>query len=1002
MRREAYFTILLGILLVLCLTACGGGTKNVGTLDTATLDNGHDTSGATIGGFEVIRCNDDGQFDPELNPTLKLRLEESGNETALVVGIEDAELVNHVELEVRYDGDVVHATRSELHDIYGDNEVVSLEVLDVHGKTALGQYCVGEAPVRVTGDFATVYFAEGPSRTVSANNGPHTNSSGVDYAVYPDDENLPNIVAESDTDAGTARLTWYGAWHLADGSQDSLVTVADITPIGVFFNQSVDSNWAAMRADYSFDRLVTVSDITPVGVYYDQGTTGYRIEVSDNVDGASALALVKDVDWGGDELEQYSTSQGDAVPGELFPVFNRWTLNFDATTDYTYDDLSGQDTDEDGWVRLYITPHDGGDDGDVTSFRDVEVEGGTTVDPYRLVIQDYRIQVDGATGGLEDGTIFDKDTTLGSVVANETLTMSLESISGSFDALAFDGTDPDNWPEGLTQDFYDTAFNEAKDVLEWTITHGGAAGFRRTADWYDPGAASPIVGDPGEGVIFPDDDPESDVSAPEGQFGTYLPSDTEHTYHQDDFLEVYCYSPIAMNFDVDVTVDEDAATIIQYGENPEEPMTEFVLNEDNFTPITFEFGNDFPAEMTLCGLELLQMDPNTGLVIETSHVFNLIDNAELLDPGDYQIRDMGEDYVIFALVPGVVLEADAVYAFRFFSGNVWSSINKPAELLTTQPPPPPQDLMVLPEHTWPDIDELQVFYTDQKVRRNPNVYYDFETSSLQPEDDIAYLDELRVDGDEFYIKENGGLWPKVAVMQTSNPAMITQLSDGIADVYSFAPSPGRLLINISIITIEGNIGDETEYYSFKFFNDDGTAVGQGTFDFEPIGDFKTKPVGVNWGVNVFDREELDMNSRVYDDFTIDSTTVGWDAGRPDVLWFEFGGGWMFEILQDPEGTVASFDVNDNPNVHVYAIAREGGDNFFMEMSLRVIGLTAAGNTIAIHTLTPSDWRYPGVGSWPGRFTQGELFDLYLDDPHYAGQEYQFAQPLLVTGPDPNG
>ncbi|MBN2082181.1 hypothetical protein JW859_08225 [bacterium] len=1001
MRREAYFTILLGILLVLSLTACGG-SKNVGILETATLDNGHGTSGATIGGFEVIRCNEDGEFDPALNSTLKLRLQDYGDETALIVGVEDAELVNHVELEVRYDGDITHATRSEMNGIYGDNEVVSLEVLDVYGVTALGQVCVGEAPVRISGDFATVYFAEGPSKSVSAINGPHTNSAGVGYVVYPDDENIPNVFTESDVNAGTGQLVWHGAWHLADGSQDSLVTVADITPIGVYFNQSVTTTWMAMKADYNFDRLVTVNDITPVGVYYNMGTTGYRVEASDNVDTPAALTLVKDVPWNGDELEPASNAKGDAVPGELYPVFNRWSLAFDANSDFTWNQLSALDANNDDYVRLHITPHDGTVDGNVTTFRDIEVGGTVVVDPYRLVIQDYRIKAEGATGGAEDGTIFDKDTTLGSVVANDSVTFSLESISGSFDAIAFDGTDPGNWPAGMTQDFYDTAFNEARDVLEWTVSHGGAAGFRRTAAWYDNGDTSPIVGDPGEGVLFPDDDPESDVSAPEGRIGTYLPSDTEHAYHKDDFLEVFCYSPISMNFEFDVTIDEDAAIITAYGDNPDTPLTELILNEDNFVPIQFEFGNDFPAQMTLTGLELLQIDGNTGLVIETAHVFNLIDDTELLDPGDYQVREMGEDYVIYCLVPSTKLDSESFYAFRFFSGNVWSSINKPSDMLETQPPPDPQDLMVLPEHTWPDIDELQVFYADQKIRRNPNVYYSFETSSLEKEDEFAYLDELRVDGDEFFIRENGGLWPKVAVVQTSNPSTITQLSDGMADVYSFAPSPGRLLINISIITIEGNIGDETEYYSFKFFNDEGGAVGQGTFDFEPIGDFKTKPVGVNWGVNVFDREELAMNARAYDDFTVDSTTVGFDAARPDVLWFEFGGGWMYQTDQDPKGVSSSLDVSVSPNVHVYVEQRDGGENFYMELSLRVIGLTAAGNTIAIHSLTPSAWRYPGVPGWPGKFTQGELFDLFLDDPHYAGQEWQYPQPLLVTGPDPNG
>mgnify|MGYP002065198404 CR=1 FL=1 len=40
---------------------------------------------------------------------------------------------------------------------------------------------------------------------------------------------------------------------------------------------------------------------------------------------------------------------------------------------------------------------------------------------------------------------------------------------------------------------------------------------------------------------------------------------------------------------------------------PDEPMTELPMNEATFVPIQFEWGADFPATMTLTGLELLSV-----------------------------------------------------------------------------------------------------------------------------------------------------------------------------------------------------------------------------------------------------------------------------------------------------------------------------------------------------------------------------------------------------------
>lgn len=1009
MRTHVFFTILLGALLVLCLAACG--TKNVGVLDSATLDSGNSTSGVTLGEFEIIRANADGTFDPALNDTLSVRLEDRAGEPALVIGVHDAELVSNVALEVRFDPASTHAVRAEFNGLYGATETIEAAFLQVAGKAAVGQVCVAEPPAALAGDFATVYFAEGPTRSVSAAGGPHSNPKGVDDPVYPLGENIPNLVAESDTEADIATLTWYGAWHRADGNQDGLITVADITPIGFFFEQNVDDNWACMRADYNFDRFITVSDLTPIGVHFDQGTEGYRVEASDDVE-SPTLTPVQEVAWNGPEASPYSGNQGDAVSGELYPVFTRWQLEFSSGSAFTFDSLAALDDNGNDMVRLHVTPHDNTGDS-ATSFRDVNVEGGGGGDLGILVIDSYQIRVTNGEGGTGPGDeIFDEDNDVVTVYANAGvepdtgLELHLYSISGTFNAIAFDGTDnPDNWPEGMEQSDYDAAFTAARNKMEWRIEHDGAAGFRRTADWLDldSGQPSPITGDPGAGTVFPDDDPESDAAEPEGLVTTYLKSDAETTYPSDSNLEVHVYSPIQYEFGFDAEEDQIAVELTNYGEDPINPETELLLNEPTLMFILFDWGSGGPpAEMALTSMDLHEIDTGSGLSLGAIETFTYIEGVGEPEAGQFMILPSGEDdEIILVKVRGSTLAASAFYAFRFFSDNKWSSINKPAELLGTATPPPPQDLVVVPEQAWPAIDQIQFFYEDPVVRRNPDVYYDFGTGTIVPTDQTAYDDVLKTNGDEFFIQASGGLYPQVAVKETPNPANITSLADNILGVVMYETIPGRLVVDVTVISQEGGVGDPTRTYSFKFFNANGSAVGQGTFMMAPIGSFNVEPTGYDWGVNVWDRDVGELNMRTYDDFFVDGDTIGIDAVRPDVLWFEFGGGWVFDVEQDAEGVYADGDDIDSPNVRVRLVDRAGSGNFYMSFGLRIAGLSAAGNYLAIHALNIRAWEWPGIGAWPGMFDGGKSFDVQLDDPHYAGIEYTYPQPLFVTGTNPN-
>ena len=997
MRREL-LVILFGLLLTVFLSACGGSTKNIGTMEPAEIEDGRSTAGVTLEGFEVIRCDELGAFNPDLNDTLDLRLEESNGKTELVISVNDADLVSNIALEVRWDAEAVHVDSAEFNGIYGANDAIEGKFLGVAGKAGIAQVCIGSAPAELSGDFATVTFVDGPSRTVSAANGVH--GGDLSEILYPENEALPCFAPTSDPDNSNAMITWYGAYHKADGNQDSLITVADITPIGVYYNQSVATNWLAALADYKPDRLVEVGDITPIGVNYDTGTDGWRLEVSDDTVAdytPASNTLIAEVTWTDEEYYNPQSTADTITPGQLWPVFAQWEFPITTATDFTWDDLGAPDTNGNHFVRVWIVPFDDDKDG-IPASGDVEIYTEPVVVQDVLVIQNAEVRVTGTDNGSADD-VYNENTNTGTVAANaEDVDMSLHSLSGTFNAVVFDGSDPGNWPEGLTQAIYDQAFGLAAGAMTWDINHDDVAiGCRRTGDWLvlDSGTWG-SAGDPGTADVFPDYDPDTVDPAFEGGLDTFLGNAT--FYDEADVLKIVSYQDIELNLKFDVLKDEVAAELAYY-----EPA-ELNLNEATTLQMPFKWGsNGAPVDVSTTALELHEINTATGnsLGVIEDLEYTVEENPE---PGFFTIFEFEESTWITANVPGGNVGPSSSYAFRFQADGIWSTINLPADMLTTAEPPPAQELMVLPDHLYQDIDEIQFFYEEPMIRRLPSVYLDTDLGSLVPNDVEGYNDILKTTGDEFIIGVSGGIWPKVAIVETGDPNTINSLSDGMSGIISYLPSPGRLRCDVSVITTAGDPGDPDEEYSFKWFNSDASVVGQGTFTYTPTGTYQVQPVGRYWGVNVFDREEGDLADRDYTGKNIvDGSSVAGANPTPDVLWFEFGGGWMYESEQNAEGIYSSASAADDVNVLVHLVNSVTDEDFYMGLGVRAAGLTTSGDIIAIHSLTQLAWTYSGIPAWPGKLESGQSYDVWLDDPAFAGGdgEYHYSTPLVVTGPNPN-
>jgi len=133
---------------------------------------------------------------------------------------------------------------------------------------------------------------------------------------------------------------------------------------------------------------------------------------------------------------------------------------------------------------------------------------------------------------------------------------------------------------------------------------------------------------------------------------------------------------------------------------------------------------------------------------------------------------------------------------------------------------------------------------------------------------------------------------------------------------------------------------------------------------------------VNWAVNVYDRENtptatIDDIVGLYNNRIINHAHNG--SARPDVLWFQFNGGYVF---------------NDSPAFNTRAVFEwwDGNGNSFSPayatVDLRVVGVGANGDYIATHVVTEQDY-FGGGGA--GNFVDGMSFIVHLQDPKYPGQ-----------------
>ncbi len=310
--------------------------------------------GVSLGGFEVIRFNAQGEPDPALNSTLRLSLDPATASGAaqLRIDVQNLQPASAINLEVRYDAQRLQTGEADFAGLLGGADtVLSAQLLGRPGVVALGQAVLRghNSTGPVSGRFASLCFAQGPARALSSIGAVHHNPNGVGQVRH----DLENIFANDGALFAELELTFSAAWQLGDGDQNGEVNIADITPLAQYFGLRPSEDWRALPADYDDNDEVTLSDLSTLGLYYGEGTDSYLLEAADDHDG-DPRSLVATLDWSSDA--QPPADPGNPAVGQLPAVFRSWGYTFSITSSYSFYELQALDADLNGLVQFYITP----------------------------------------------------------------------------------------------------------------------------------------------------------------------------------------------------------------------------------------------------------------------------------------------------------------------------------------------------------------------------------------------------------------------------------------------------------------------------------------------------------------------------------------------------------------------------------------------------------------------------------------------------------------------
>ncbi|MBN2081424.1 PKD domain-containing protein [bacterium] len=294
----------------------------------------------------------------------------------------------------------------------------------------------------------------------------------------------------------------------------------------------------------------------------------------------------------------------------------------------------------------------------------------------------------------------------------------------------------------------------------------------------------------------------------------------------------------------------------------------------------------------------------------------------------------------------------------------------------------PPNMVTIPAVLGFEVDMLRICYADPVVRRDDRMVID-PFGGATPFNASGYNDVLKTNGTEFGVTVSDyEVYPTIVIIEGTDPSVITGPDDPTAEAGVFVAEnrPGMLVVDVSILTPE--FGSAGTYYCYRVYSDTGTILGQDLFFVTGVPMVTDPPTGIDWAINVWNREALDIGDRDFTGFTLNLASFG--ASTPDVLWLEFDGGWMF-------------DYNDQGPYSNTQLLIDHATYGTLAKDIRIVTCTPGmvGPYLGIVTFTDADIYDPGSPDDPGNLKAGETYTLKLDDPGTTGVDYVYATGMAV-------
>lgn len=207
-----------------------------------------------------------GTFDAQMD------VAETADGAVVTLKADDAAGLSAAYVNLEYNAAQYTPVKVEFTDFLGhSDQVITLALTDVAGVVPVGLAQVaGTAAIPASGDgaLATVTFAARPfSGSRAASKAPGGPKNGVEDLA---------IINQSGSEV---TLQWTEK-NVGDYDVNGLVTISDMTPIGTFFNQSVNATSDPVYAaivDGDSNGLINVADLTPIGANFGNQITGYTL-----------------------------------------------------------------------------------------------------------------------------------------------------------------------------------------------------------------------------------------------------------------------------------------------------------------------------------------------------------------------------------------------------------------------------------------------------------------------------------------------------------------------------------------------------------------------------------------------------------------------------------------------------------------------------------------------------------------------------------------------------